>query len=143
MFLADLLHNAVFMMCLVLRVWMINELFMPVLSGDVEWDPSRQILLMSIALAFHIPEHLLQVLNFRRNYWRGGGATRKTLQTNLMRKYLSYTDGTRESVDHGTIILMLFKDIPEIADEAFGGIFSVAKNVMLLFMMFLYQVLGT
>jgi len=140
---ADFLINLAFMTRLVIKVWMINELFMPVLGGDKEWEAADMVMLCMVSVCFFIPEHVLQIVAFRRNYWKVGGASRKSLQANLMRKYMTYTDSVRTNCDHGVIVLLLYKAIPEVVADAYSSIFPIVKNVTLLILIMLYQGVGT
>merc|ERR1719247_1201805 len=142
-FYADAAKNMLFISLLTLRVLMINNIFMPVLSGEKEWTEAQMSLLFGITLCFFVPDHLIHVLDFRRNYWKVGGASRKTLQANLMRKYMSYTNEVRDKVDIGMVILTLYKGIPELTDKGYSGIFAIVKNLTLLLLLLLYQTLGT
>lgn len=140
----DLSHNIVFMARLVLKVWMINQLFMPVLSGKQEWDVAKSTLLMMIAIGgFIIPEHLLHFIDYRQNFWGVAGGSRKVLQANLMRKYMSYSATVREGINHGEVILILYKHMPDLVKEAYGGIFQVTKQLTLLVCLLLYLTIGT
>lgn len=138
----DALENVIYLFCLVMRVLMINELFMPVLSGEREWDVKSKTMLIGIALCFFVPQHVMHVLDYRRVGWKVGGLSRKLLQTNLMRKYMSYTCKAHEDTDPGLVVLVLFKEIPELVSRAYCGTFRLAQDLGMLVLLLLYQTVG-
>jgi ABC-type multidrug transport system fused ATPase/permease subunit len=55
---------------------------------------------------------------------------------------MSYTNKVRNSVDHGEIILVLFKDIPHVVTDVFNAIFPLVRDGTMLFALFAYQLIG-
>lgn len=139
---ADFLANCQFLLCLILKVWLINDILVPTLDGN-DVTSGRPGLLTCVAILFLVPDFFLHYLDYRRNFWKLGGAPRKLLQANLMRKFMCYCDAVRNNVDHGEIILVLFKEIPEVVANVYGAIFPLVRDVTLLVFLFLYQVVGT
>merc|ERR1719272_2357863 len=109
--LTDVFNNGIVMFCLVARVWMINSLFMPVLEGQEEWSPDKTVLLGMLSLSFILPQFFMHYLDYRRTQWKVGGASRKLMQSNLMRKFMAYSPQSLADTDHGLVILVLFKEI--------------------------------
>merc|ERR1719329_1822117 len=99
-------------------------------EGD---DDKNTTLLGVISLFFLFPYFYLHYLAYRRCMWKLGGAPRKLLQANLMRKFMSYTARVRAGVDHGELILILFKDIPHVVTSVFGAMFPLVRDFTMLF----------
>lgn len=143
MLLADVLDNLVYMFCLVLKVLLLNELLMPVLEGERTWDSKRDTLvLMAVASCWIVPQHLMHIMNYRRLGWKVGGKSKKFLQANLMRKYMSFTPKALSDTDPGSVLLVFFKEIPELVMQGYMGSFKVVKDLAMLVMILLYQTVG-
>merc|ERR1719456_1075117 len=101
------------------------------------------MLLISLALCFFIPHLFMHYLDYRRNSWKLVGAPLKMLQVNLMKKFMSYTSSVRKGVDEGEVIVVLFKEIPNVVLDVYGSIFPISKEISLLAILLLYQTIGT
>jgi ABC-type multidrug transport system fused ATPase/permease subunit len=141
--LADFAANLYFITLLILKAWMINELFMPVLRGEKRWDDAGKLALVMIALCYYVPEYFMQLLDFQKYHWKVAGTSRMLLQSNMMRKFMSYTGSIRKDVDHGEVVLVLFRAIPLVVSHMYLGVFPIVKNLIMLLLLFLYQTLVT
>merc|ERR1719407_432788 len=122
---------------------MINHLLMPAIKEQsVKLDSDEMVLLLVVAICYLVPYFLLHYLDYKRNAWKLVGAPLKLLQANLMRKFMSYTNKVRNSVDHGEIILVLFKDIPHVVTAVFNAIFPLIRDGTMLIALFAYQLIG-
>ena len=71
-----------------------------------------------------------------RKAWLGvGGGARKSLQVDIVRKYLQLTDGAREHVGPAGFIEALYRDSVEVVDNGYlqllQGIASLGKIAMI------------
>jgi ABC-type bacteriocin/lantibiotic exporter with double-glycine peptidase domain len=56
---------------------------------------------------------------------------------------MTYQSKIRNNVDHGELILLLFKDIPHVVENVFGALFPLVQDLTLLIGLVIYQVFGT
>ena len=67
------------------------------------------------------PTYLLQ----ERKCWFGvGGAARKTLQVDILRKYLQFTEASRKRVGPAGFIEALYRDSVEVVDHGYMEMLS-------------------
>jgi len=141
----DFLDNMLFIFLLILKVWMVNRLLMPALDPSLDDDlaAQRPMLLISLSTSFLVPHFFMHYLDYRRNSWKLVGAPLKMLQVNLMKRFMSYTSSVRKGVDEGEVIVVLFKEIPNVVLNVYGSIFPITKDATLLVFILLYQTIGT
>eukprot|EP00441_Pelagodinium_beii_P046865 CAMPEP_0197622862 /NCGR_PEP_ID=MMETSP1338-20131121/2984_1 /TAXON_ID=43686 ORGANISM="Pelagodinium beii, Strain RCC1491" /NCGR_SAMPLE_ID=MMETSP1338 /ASSEMBLY_ACC=CAM_ASM_000754 /LENGTH=930 /DNA_ID=CAMNT_0043192633 /DNA_START=111 /DNA_END=2903 /DNA_ORIENTATION=+ len=132
---ADQVGNAYFILVLYLNLWMVDG----VLCESCDRSVATSNLLLVMALRF-LPFPLIHWMEYREQFWRVGGATRLTLQSNLLRKYLAYDAESLQAMDETKLILAMTRDAQELAKDAFGKLAPVITALTRLILLLIYQV---
>eukprot|EP00931_Biecheleriopsis_adriatica_P060469 TRINITY_DN36324_c0_g1_i2.p1 TRINITY_DN36324_c0_g1~~TRINITY_DN36324_c0_g1_i2.p1 ORF type:complete len:903 (-),score=130.73 TRINITY_DN36324_c0_g1_i2:61-2769(-) len=135
--LSDSVSNLSFVLDLFLDMWMVDY----VLCSDAsQCSPdSAPLSLFLIVLLKVLPLPLDHYLRYRRNFWKVGGASRMTLQSNLMRKYLSYDEQSLSEVNAAKLILALTRDSQEVVADGFCQLPKLVSALVRLALIVLYQ----
>lgn len=138
MCLVDFLENLYFMLNLFLKLWLVDVVFN---DDDSDWtkDRSRGQLLIAVFLII-VPFPFIHVLNYWKNYWRVGGASRKVLLENLMRKFLNYNEESRAKLSDAEVFMALTRDAPRVVVDGFLNLPPLIKSLFRLLLLLLYQV---
>merc|ERR1711918_161728 len=105
-----------------------------VIDTIVQEDPNldvegRTVKLVLIACALTLPTALKHHLDYRRNFWKVGGASRNTLQANLLRKYLANDVTSRAWVRESFPVQTPQKDAVELVADGYLQTFPIAGNI--------------
>jgi len=139
-FVHDVLVSLKFVLDQGIRVFLINSVLLPAMGkGFTDTD---YVKLIVVVLLFLIPGHFLQLVACRRNLWKIGGGSRKLLQSNFVRKFMSYAPEASEQVDNGEVMIIMFDQIPEIVAKAYQNMFPLIQNFVQLILIIIYQLLA-
>lgn len=103
-----------------------------------------QVLLLILMLLFIIPYAFVHYFDYRRMYWKIGGASRKLLQANLLRKFLHYNEESRNQLSMSDLIMAINRDSGELASNGYLQIFPLWwMTTRLVFIVCLQMIIGT
>mmetsp|Transcript_87441 Transcript_87441/g.248359 ORF Transcript_87441/g.248359 Transcript_87441/m.248359 type:complete len:897 (+) Transcript_87441:224-2914(+) len=90
-----------------------------------------------LGIAWMVPFGLKHYLDYRKCFWKIGGASRKRLQVLLMRKFFNYTEESRAKVQVETLVMGMTRDVGDIVTNAyvasiglFGSVTEIAMLVL-------------
>merc|ERR1740117_644097 len=110
--LSDQIEALYFCLCLYLNLFLVDEVLCK------ECDKSNAASLLTIIIAFRVcPFPIIHYLTFRECFWKVGGASRITLQSNLLRKFLNYSEEARLHVDESKLIMAMSRDINDLVAD--------------------------
>jgi hypothetical protein len=133
----DQCRNVYFILSLFLRLYMIDYVLCPDTC-----DPNAATQgLMLIVILYLAPFPLLHWMEYREAYWKVGGATRASLQCNLLRKYLAYDLMSLQDINESELTLAMTRDSFELAANAVGKLPGLIGTLIRLFLIVLYQVI--
>ena len=66
-----------------------------------------------------MPFGLKHYLDYRKCFWKIGGASRKRLQVLLMRKFFNYTEDSRKKVKVEALVMGMTRDVNDIVTNAY------------------------
>merc|ERR1719247_1050736 len=140
-FIHDALISLRFVVDQGVKVYLLNEVLVPgIAKGEFESDDWMK--LVFVVLMFTLPGHFLQYVAHQRNLWKIGGGSRKLLQSNFLRKFMSYSPEAHKRVDSGEVILIMFDQIPEIVAKAYGSVFPLVQSTHQLIFIIIYQLMS-
>ncbi|CAE8721657.1 unnamed protein product, partial [Polarella glacialis] len=115
--LAQQAQNLYFIMGLFLNLYMVDFVLCNRKDIPCKKDQTSAGLTLIVALKF-LPFPILHWLEFKEPSWKLGGATRLTLQCNLLRKYLAYNTDVLRDVDESKLFFAITRDASELASDA-------------------------
>ena len=137
----DQLQNLLYLWQLFISVYFVDHVLdatmgerrpLNVYTGD--W--SRIELAMGLAMAHILPFFPVLYWQERKCWFGVGGAARKTLQVDILRKYLQLTDASRKRVGEAGLVEALYRDAVEVVDHGFmqllAGACAAGKIVIIL-----------
>eukprot|EP00931_Biecheleriopsis_adriatica_P056287 TRINITY_DN33352_c0_g1_i1.p1 TRINITY_DN33352_c0_g1~~TRINITY_DN33352_c0_g1_i1.p1 ORF type:complete len:866 (+),score=116.59 TRINITY_DN33352_c0_g1_i1:133-2730(+) len=139
MMLVDLCHNVFFFLKLFMNVYLID--FVLVLTpGQQLIVEDREVNLVIIVAASIVPFAALHYLDYKALTWKVGGASRNTLQKSLLRKFLNYTEASRESLNASDLTMAMTRDAVDIVQDGFMNILKMWRAAGQLLCIFIFQV---
>ena len=72
-----------------------------------------------LGIAWMVPFGLKHYLDYRKCFWKIGGASRKRLQVILMSKFFNYTEDSRAKVQVETLVMGMTRDVGDIVTNAY------------------------
>lgn len=106
-------------------------------------DPSatdeKYPLLIMCSIIIVIPMFMVHFLEFREVYFKIGGTSRKTLQGNLVRKFLNYDESSRAQLGPSDLIMGMTRDTQSLVHDGYMQLFPLAQNLGKLLLMVLLQ----
>eukprot|EP00746_Dinoflagellata_sp_MGD_P005561 gnl/MRDRNA2_/MRDRNA2_110787_c0_seq1.p1 gnl/MRDRNA2_/MRDRNA2_110787_c0~~gnl/MRDRNA2_/MRDRNA2_110787_c0_seq1.p1 ORF type:complete len:929 (-),score=162.28 gnl/MRDRNA2_/MRDRNA2_110787_c0_seq1:115-2901(-) len=109
----------------------------------VDDKEARFDLLILFMLLFILPYGFVHLFDYRRNFWKLGGASRKTLQSNLLRKFLNYDEDSRSNVNNSEILMAINRDSPALVTQGYLQLFPLCWSFSrLLFIIILQLAFG-
>lgn len=98
----------------------------------------RKGLLLFFCLFITIPFFFVHWLDFREVFFKIGGTSRKTLQGNIVRKFLNYDESARSKVSFSDMIMAITRDVDVVVSCGYMKVFGILRNLgLLLGMLFL------
>eukprot|EP00931_Biecheleriopsis_adriatica_P031987 TRINITY_DN18707_c0_g1_i5.p1 TRINITY_DN18707_c0_g1~~TRINITY_DN18707_c0_g1_i5.p1 ORF type:complete len:918 (-),score=98.31 TRINITY_DN18707_c0_g1_i5:25-2778(-) len=135
--LSDTMRNLAFVMNLFLDMWMVDYVLC---SDESKCPPSSvpsSLILIVLLKAMTFP--LDHYLRYRKEFWKVCGASRMLLQSNLLRKYLSYDEKSLSEVKASRLILAMTKDSPALVEQGFNQVPKLVRILVRLALIVLYQ----
>lgn len=142
MIIADFVQN----LYSVFRLWLGLYLVDYVLNSDydanqliVPGNRTQSLVVSVCGLVF--PYVLVHYLQIARRFWKVGGTARKTLQANLLRKFLNYEETVRKSLKQSDVMIAMTRDTEELVEHGFIQSFSIVQSCSRLLLLLGYQTL--
>eukprot|EP00931_Biecheleriopsis_adriatica_P046606 TRINITY_DN26785_c0_g1_i2.p1 TRINITY_DN26785_c0_g1~~TRINITY_DN26785_c0_g1_i2.p1 ORF type:complete len:946 (+),score=170.58 TRINITY_DN26785_c0_g1_i2:30-2867(+) len=134
--LVDMAMNFYFILEVFLDLWTVNFALCP------ECDPTLGTTILALNVVLRVlPFPLLHYLDYRKAYWKVGGASRLLLQVNLLRKYLSYDDVSLMQVNESRLILALTRDSAELVEFGYCSIIKIVAAFGRMLLIIVYQLI--
>eukprot|EP00928_Gymnodinium_smaydae_P016356 TRINITY_DN1611_c0_g2_i1.p1 TRINITY_DN1611_c0_g2~~TRINITY_DN1611_c0_g2_i1.p1 ORF type:complete len:1123 (-),score=239.49 TRINITY_DN1611_c0_g2_i1:90-3059(-) len=164
--LVDLLHNLKFLLRLFINVYLVDNVLAlgsfedgagDISAGDsgcggsyrlrrllvsgAAWT-SASIKLWMITAAMVLPFAALHVLDYKKASWKVGGASRMTLQSSLLRRFLHYDEASRCEIKGSDLFLAITTDATDIVHVGYMSVFKLLRSLGQLIMMLIFQVVA-
>lgn len=111
--------------------------------GDPGATMSLLILFMCLFIA---PFILLHYFDYRRNFWKLGGSSLKTLQSNLLQKFLNYNEESRSSLKNSDLMMAINRDSFDLVRDGYVQLFplvwSLTRLVLIVFLQLALAISG-
>eukprot|EP00929_Paragymnodinium_shiwhaense_P080069 TRINITY_DN41736_c0_g6_i1.p1 TRINITY_DN41736_c0_g6~~TRINITY_DN41736_c0_g6_i1.p1 ORF type:complete len:880 (-),score=187.98 TRINITY_DN41736_c0_g6_i1:168-2807(-) len=126
--LKELFDSLIFVASLLINKELVNYLAesyntvvdLRIAAGDPELDVDIALApVVGYGLALFVPYFVQYYLDYRANFWGIGGGSRKTLQENLLRKYLNADEYVRSTTTRAEILKALTIDSPELVKDGY------------------------
>eukprot|EP00930_Biecheleria_cincta_P056508 TRINITY_DN42613_c0_g1_i1.p1 TRINITY_DN42613_c0_g1~~TRINITY_DN42613_c0_g1_i1.p1 ORF type:complete len:897 (-),score=118.37 TRINITY_DN42613_c0_g1_i1:38-2728(-) len=140
MLLADLLHNAYYLLKLLMNVYLIDYVLNIAKPESQLIGGSRDVAILLFTCLTMVPFAFLHFLDFRRLTWKVGGRSRAMLQKSLLRKFMNYDQHARESLQPTDIIMAMTRDSVELVHNGYMNVIGVVKSLGQLCMILVFQV---
>jgi len=135
--LVDQLHNMYFLIQLYLKVYLVDFILkLPVESLLIE---SYELSLLIYICVLLFPFALLHYLDYRKLFWKVGGASRATIQKALIRKFLNYDAVSRSELQQGDLILAMTRHSVALVHEGYISVFTLLRGSGQLFACLIFQ----
>merc|ERR1719265_1541328 len=125
--LSELLRNIMTYVCIYLEGPVLIDAIIN--NKDNRTTDERKIMLYIVAVVTFVPTLIEHVLDYRQCFWKIGGTSRKTLQANLLRKYMFYNDSSRNMVNQGTLTMAITKNSFDLVTDAYLQVFPIISSV--------------
>merc|ERR1712232_1195416 len=96
--------------------------------------------LLVVVIGLTLPIVFKHYLDYRRCFWKVGGASRATMQANLLRRYLAYDKRSRELVPESLLVQTTHGNVKDVVSNGYLKIFPLMKNIGELIMIAILQV---
>lgn len=97
---------------------------------DCPQDPDSKVhLLVTFAILLILPFALVHLFDYRKTFWKIGGTSRKTLQGNLLRKYLNYDRESRDNVKMSDLSMAMSQDAFDLVGKGYMQLFPLSANL--------------
>lgn len=126
--LADLIKNVLVVVTLQLNMFLIDEV-VDATAADAQDLQTRTLYLIIVVVGLTLPIGIRHILDYRRNFWKVGGASRKLLQSNLMRRYLAYSADSRHLISESFLQQATQQSVTELVHKGYIQIFPILKNL--------------
>lgn len=137
----DSMHNMYFIWRLILMRYLIDKVIGGENQDDLILFPGNAAaVLICIMILIILPFAFLHHCDIQRLTWKVGGTSRKTLQTNLLRKFLNYDEESRHKVRESDLVMAMTRDVTDLVDLGYGRLLPLAKNLGRLGFILTYQV---
>lgn len=140
----DVVKNIYFLWVLYLNKYMMDEIIKGNDSSALIIKGDRLATMACVVVLLLVPFVFIHFLNVRSMYWKVGGASRKMLSTNLMRRFLNYSEDAHREVQSGgetDLMMTIVRDVKELVSGGFMGVRALAGDVQQVVGLFLFQFL--
>eukprot|EP00930_Biecheleria_cincta_P025922 TRINITY_DN18372_c0_g1_i1.p1 TRINITY_DN18372_c0_g1~~TRINITY_DN18372_c0_g1_i1.p1 ORF type:complete len:939 (-),score=139.61 TRINITY_DN18372_c0_g1_i1:49-2865(-) len=139
--LADQFGNLNFILGLFLQLMLIDRILCAACIERNEglWGMDTETSLFIVVIFKVALFPIMHWLSYREAFWKVGGATRMTLQSNLLRKYLSYDIHSLQNCSESRLVLAITRDSRDLAADAFCQIPALIAALTRLAMITVYQ----
>lgn len=96
-------------------------------------------LLMMMAGIVVLPNILVHYVEWCEVFFKIGGTSRKTLQGNLVRKFLNYDDSSRSQLGPSDLVMSMTRDTQSLVHDGYMQLFPLAQAAGKLLMMVILQ----
>jgi ABC-type multidrug transport system fused ATPase/permease subunit len=125
--LADQLKNLLVVASMYATMVMIDVVLAP--KGTPLSQHARMGILYVLAVVNLLPTALGHILDLQRCHWKLGGASRKLLQSNLMRKFLAYDAQSHSVVPDSLFLMTSTKQAHMLVEQGYVQIFPILKSL--------------
>ena len=127
-------YNSIFAL---LTIYVILYIVETLTDPEME-DSEKQFLLFVYALLWVVPYAGVHYLAYRKCFWKVGGSLRKYMATLLLKKYLNYTDNSRNLVAIEQLLMAMVRDVTAATtdgyiasvDLVFGALLKVVYLIL-------------
>merc|ERR1719221_2309343 len=135
-----MMHNIYFLLKLYINVYLIDiVLNFEKNETDLFLVKERQATLWLIFVVTFLPFGFLHYLDYRKNTWKVGGASRALLQKNLLRKFLNYNEASRTELNQGHLIMAMTRDTIDLVHDGYIQTLSLLRAFGQLFVICVFQ----
>jgi len=139
------LHNLNWLLMLTLRIHLVDTVLAQDHNGKADFrdedmmSGNRDYELGWVAAAHFFPLFILHLAEFSAVYFKVGGTTRKTVQANLLRKFLNYDDEARRHTNNSQLIMAMTEHTKNLVENGYCQIFPIAQSAGQLIMIWIFQ----
>lgn len=127
-------NNFYFIWQLIITKQIIDKVLPPkCVGGGVLWvvecpegdkDAALELLVVLMVL-FIVPYAFVHYFEYRSKFWKIGGCSRKTLQANLLRKFLNYNEQSRNLLKMSDLMMAMNRDSFDLATNGYMQLFPL------------------
>ncbi len=129
-FAIDQLPNLLYVVQLALSVQLVDHVLQPLTEqGQQAANAQQKMTAMVYGLIYALPIFVINTLRLSKCWLGVGGAARKLLQVNLLRKYVNLTTKARTQVGRAGFIEALSRYSYEVVDHGYMRLFDCAKSL--------------
>ena len=125
--LIDQFSNLIALWQLLISVYLVDQVLTQPPSAHTG-DGRLMKLSVQFGLAHALPVMLANWLQRQKPWFGVGGALRKELQVNLLRKYLNYAEASRKKIGTAGFIQALNRDVIEVIDNGYLHLFTLVRS---------------
>ena len=127
----DQLPNLLHVLQLALQVRLVDEVLQPLTSAEVSEETVRRSKVLGLAygLLYALPIFGSNWLKLSKCWLGVGGAARRRLQVDLLRKYVNLTSTARREIGPAGFIAALSRYSIECVDNGYTRLFECAKSI--------------
>ncbi|CAE7437512.1 pgp-1 [Symbiodinium natans] len=130
--LTDQVRNLAYLWQVMLTKYLIDQVLadepLPFFTDPIMPKGREERVWLTIAFSF-LPHAVMLVLNRMKAERRIQGMVVNQLQGNLLRKFLNYNEDSRDSVSTSDLAMAITRDVPELVEHGFMGIFELVENL--------------
>lgn len=130
--LTDQVRNLAYLWQVMLTKYLIDQVLadepQPFFTDPIMPQGREERVWLTIAFSF-VPHAVMLVLNRLKAERRIQGMVVNQLQGNLLRKFLNYNEDSRDSVSTSDLAMAITRDVPELVEHGFMGIFELVENL--------------
>ena len=135
-FAIDQLPNVLYIVQLALQVQLVDRLLQPISerSNSNEYESPEELAVigfqaMTIGAMYALPIFIINYLQLSKCWLGVGGAARKQLQVDLLRKYVNLTTQSRNDVGRAGFMEALSRYAYDVVDSGYMVMFDCAKSI--------------
>jgi len=132
-FLLDIVHAMSLLLTLLMNVFLVDK----ILKGSN--SPESQTKLLILAALLVLPFGILHFLDYRKTFWKVGGASRARLQNAILRKMLNYKPAVRAQLPSSYLIMGVTRDVTHVVHDGYIKVISLIGSVSNLFAILIFQ----
>jgi len=143
LFIADAFHNIYFILMVFLSWYMVDQILSAKAQEnqhDLLFPDKPLTTLYVITAATIVPTFVTHFADYRRSFWKIGGASRKRLQANLLRKFLNYDAASRAKVKEAELIMAMTRDTADLVANGYVRFLGLLRLFAKLLIIVVYQV---
>jgi ABC-type multidrug transport system fused ATPase/permease subunit len=135
-------ENLLIIADLLLSIYIVDVILVGPHGDHSTADLARKSVELIVVGSLHfLPEGLVLVMDRVKERLRIAGKARRVLQSNILRKFLNYSDPVRITILESDLIMSITEDCPEVVGDGLFPILKLAQDVSMLFMLFAYQMI--